>query len=141
MPVPSTRAVLVNAMILGLCLGCGRNSGPELGTVSGTVTLDGKPLPRVNITFVPEAEKGSPSYGGTDADGKYNLLFTQDRAGAMLGKHRVEIQTREPETDDSGKPIGPAETVQLPKKYLQPGALTAEVKAGANEINFDLVSK
>lgn len=34
--------------------GCGSGVAlPELGTVSGVVTLDGKPLPGVTVKFVP----------------------------------------------------------------------------------------
>jgi hypothetical protein len=43
---------------LSLCLtvGCGDSAGsdqPDLGTVSGVVTMDGKPLPAVTVTFTP----------------------------------------------------------------------------------------
>jgi hypothetical protein len=125
---------------LGLCAGCGRGAGPELAAVTGTVTLDGEPLAHANITFVPEGKNGSPSYGGTDADGRYRLLFSHNRAGAMPGKHRVQIEMQPPETDDSGNPVVPTETVQLPAKYRVPGNLTAEVEPGENEIDFELDS-
>ncbi|MCR9231751.1 MAG: hypothetical protein NXI29_12120 [bacterium] len=49
---------------LSLCLtvGCGDSAGsdqPDLGTVSGVVTMDGKPLPAVTVTFTPT--EGRPS--------------------------------------------------------------------------------
>jgi hypothetical protein len=124
-----------------LCSGCGGAKGPELGTVTGTITLDGKPLPNVNIQFAPEATGGAPSYGGTNAEGEYKLMFAQNRPGAMLGKHRVELTAREPKTDEDGKPVGPQDVVTIPAKYQKKDALTAEVKAGSNTIDFKLDSQ
>jgi len=123
-----------------MSFGCGKADGPEVASVLGTVTLDGQPLPGVNIQFAPEETGGSPSFGGTNADGQYKLLFSQNQKGAMLGKHRVEITPRERKTDDNGKLLG-EEPVTLPVKYRKPGALTAEVKPGANTIDFRLVSQ
>ena len=87
--------------------------------------------------FVP-TEKGSPSYGGTDENGVYQLMFNHQRAGAMLGKHHVIIESPEPETDDAGNRILSAVYVEVPRRYSQPGLLTAEVSAGKNELNFTL---
>jgi hypothetical protein len=122
-------------------VGCGKQDGPELAVVAGKITLDGEPLPRVNLRFVPEGPGGSPSFGGTNASGQYKLLFNANRHGAMLGKHRVEIEPASPETDDNGKPLPTAKVVKIPKKYTQPGVLAAEVKGGKNTVNFELVSK
>ena len=117
--------------------GCGGRGGPPLGTVTGKVTLDGEPVPGLSVTFVPE-EGGSPSYGGTNENGEYRLFFNQKRAGAELGSHKVIIENREPETDDSGKLIDDTPIVKIPKKYQQPGQLTADVSSGRNNIDFDL---
>ena len=117
--------------------GCGSRGGPPLGTVTGKVTLDGEPVPGLRITFIPE-DRGSPSYGGTDENGEYRLYFNQKRAGAELGSHKVIIENREPETDDSGKLIDDTPIVKIPKKYQQPGQLTADVSSGRNNIDFDL---
>jgi hypothetical protein len=117
-----------------------------LAEVSGIVTLDGKPVPGATISFFPESEEGSPSYGGTDLNGMYNLMFTMDKNGAMLGKHRVEIETHKISADEAaemraeGQEV-PTQHVSIPKKYREPGALTAEVKPGANTIDFPLTTK
>lgn len=125
------------ALCAVLALGCGDNSGPSVGAVTGTITMNGQPVSQVNVTFIPEA-KGSPSYGGTDDRGVYRLLYNHKRAGAELGKHNVIIQNREPETDDSGRRILSSATLTIPAKYQQPGTLTAEVRPGSNEVNFTL---
>lgn len=129
-----------------LCLaGCGRD-GPETAAVSGTITLDGQPVPGAVITFFPDDPTGSPSYGGTDLQGNYKLMFTFDKSGAMIGKQRVEIETTKVSKRDAEemqaeglKP--PVAYVAIPNKYREPGALTAEVKRGGNRIDFALTSQ
>ena len=129
------------AMLCMVCIGCGGDTGPELSFVSGKVTLDGKPLAKVSLQFTPEQETGSPSYGATNADGEYELLFSTNRSGAMPGKHRVEITAVEPEVDQEGKLIDSASIVKIPTKYSVPGTLSADVHSGSNTIDFALESK
>ncbi len=120
--------------------GCG-SSGPQLGVVTGTVTLDGKPVPGALVTFVSKEPNGTSSYGKTDDTGKYQLEFTTERLGAMLGSHDVTIvtnrasQSDEPDTGTVAK----IEFVPIPKHYAR-GALTAEVKAGSNVRDFALTT-
>jgi hypothetical protein len=133
-------AIVVNAAA-AFCIGCGGTAGPELAEVYGTVSLDGQPLSKVGLQFIPEGEGGSPSYGVTNADGEYELLFSAARSGAMVGKYQVEIQPVEPEVDQDGKPLDGAAPVQIPARYQTAGALTADVKAGSNSIDFALDSK
>lgn len=134
------RSAILASFVIA-CLGCGGDTGPKLAEVSGKVTLDGQPLAKVSLQFTPELPGGSPSYGVTDSEGAYELLFSRDRSGAMPGKHLVEILPVEPETDDSGKPVEGTVVVKIPVKYSQPGSLTADVQAGSNNIDFDLDSK
>ena len=122
-----------------LFAGCGED-GPELGTVTGVVTLDGKPAQGLTIRFVPQKEGASPSYGSTDAEGRYELFFTMDKAGAVPGTHSVEIEPPEQAVDEDGKPVGSA-PLPIPRRYRTAGTLTAEVKAGANSFDFPLESK
>lgn len=126
--------------ILAFLSGCGSGTGPQLGTVTGTITLNGEPAAGVHVTFIPE-DSGSPSYGGTDEDGVYRLMFNQKRVGAELGRHKVVIQTPEPQTDDSGNLLQPLPSLKVPGKYQQPGVLTAEVSPGHNEVDFELDSR
>ena len=93
----------VFAVTLLTTVGCGPG-GPELGTVTGIVTFKGEPLPEAEIEFQPEAE-GTPSYGTTDQEGRYELRFTPERNGAMVGTHRVQITTYRYESDDDGNEI------------------------------------
>jgi hypothetical protein len=131
---------LLIAALCGLLMGCG-TSGPQLSEVKGKVTVDGKAVPRAEVSFVPEAAGGSPSLGKTDAEGNYRLAFTQDRFGALIGKHKVTITSKKispNEMPDTGEPVDTA-FVPIPKKYQS--TLTAEVKTSANVIDFELDSK
>ena len=125
-----------------LCItGCG-SSGPTLGTVTGTVTLDGKPVSRALVTFISKESDGTSSFGKTDTIGKYRLEFTTERLGAMLGDHDVVIVTK-PVSADEAPDTGTAvktEFVAIPKHYAR-GALTAEVKSGSNVCDFALSTK
>lgn len=130
------------ALVITSLTGCG-GSGLQLAEVTGKVTLDGKAVPKARIEFVPVAAGGSPSLGVTDQEGNYRLAFSQDEFGAMLGKHSVKITTKKLSKDELPEDGSNAEQVfvAIPKKYSAPDALTAEVKAGKNSINFDLDSK
>ena len=121
------------------CAGCARGPGdtPDLGTVSGTVTLDGKPLAGATVEFSPES--GRPSSGETDAGGKYVLQYSANNPGAKVGKHVVRIKTEKYVEKANGETVMTEET--LPPKYHAETELTEEVKAGPNEINFDLQSQ
>ena len=121
--------------------GCGQ-SGPQLGDVTGTVTLDSKPVPGALVTFISKEADGTSSYGKTESNGKYKLEFSTERFGAMLGSHDVVITTKRvsaEEAPDTGT-VEKTEFIAIPKHYAR-GALTAEVKSGSNVCDFALVTK
>ncbi|MFH1300279.1 MAG: carboxypeptidase-like regulatory domain-containing protein [Planctomycetota bacterium] len=123
---------LMAACLLAGCSGGGADT-PELGRVSGTITLDGKPLSSATITFEPKS--GAPSVGMTDDSGHYELAYNPDTKGAVPGQHTVRISK-------FGEPGSPNDTVdQVPAKFNKNSKQTAEVKPGENTINFDLDSK
>lgn len=129
-------AGLVIGGVLGLAVvvaGCSPRTAVEVAKVSGTVTLDGKPLSDAIILFQPG--DGRPSRGMTGSDGRYQLLYTADRAGAMVGTCGVTISTAI--EDEEGR-FAPE---RVPKRYFEPGALTVEVKRRSNVLDFDLTSK
>ncbi len=113
-------------------VGCGGGSDlPELGKVHGVVTLDGEPLSGAQVQFVPES--GRPSSGITDENGRYELQYTADHSGAIVGTHTVKINTAVDGRDDPS-------TEQMPARYNSESELTEKVEPGSNEINFDLSS-
>ena len=117
--------------------GCGDKRAPA--KVTGTVTLDGKPVANASVTFAP-GDGGRRSYGYTDNQGRYELRFTGQLKGALVGAHKVDIRTGSAEAgspSDKGRPA-PAETI--PAKYNSASELTATLKSGNNTVNFELTS-
>lgn len=113
-----------------LLVGCGGDS--DLAEVRGVVTLDGEPIANAFLEFTPESS-GAPSYGKTDAAGKYRMLFTDTKFGSFIGKNRVSIST-----GDVGDNGGTKEVI--PSVYNTKTELVKEVKAGDNTFDFDLKS-
>lgn len=111
--------------------GCG-SSGPELGLVEGEVRLNGHPVSDVLVEFQPEAD-GSPSLGTTDEDGRFQLRFTRDRWGAVLGRHTVKINHDVDRQEGSGKAV-------IPARYHVQSQLKRDVEPGTNVYEFDLLT-
>jgi len=73
--------------------GCGP-AAPLLVDVRGSVTFDGKPLPRGQIAFVPDGP-GQPGLGYLSPDGTYRLMSHGGRRGILPGNYRVSIAATE----------------------------------------------
>ncbi|MFI4876126.1 MAG: carboxypeptidase regulatory-like domain-containing protein [Blastopirellula sp. JB062] len=127
-------AATLICLLSSLPIGCYRQIGPELATVSGTVTLDSKPLEGATVHFQPKS--GRPSYGITNALGEYDMGYSLERSGVTLGDHVVIIRTVL--EDDNGKVT---RREMLPKKYHDQTTLSAVVEDKANVIDFDLQSE
>ena len=130
-----TRSALLVCVSVALALsvtGCFR--GPKLGTVTGTVTLDGEPLENAEVVFQPTG--GSPSVATTDSAGQYELEYTKDKPGAVVGTHIVRITTQTTSIDESGNEVQIPQRV--PERYNYRSELFREVKPGENKIDFPL---
>jgi hypothetical protein len=141
-PRQRSTAVCLAALCLGFLAGCyGGSKGPEVGKVSGLVTLDGKPLENAAVYFEPA--RGRTSSGLTDKHGHYELSYTKEIKGAEVGGHTVRI-TREPTVDEmlaQGTNPQAKQPDPLPERYNVNSELKAEVKPGGNTCNFELTSK
>lgn len=91
---------IVALMAISLLTGCSESKF-EYAPVSGQVTLDGHPVARARVVFMPKSsredgEAGPFSNGETDAEGRYQLkTVSQNSAnGAVVGRHRIIISTR-----------------------------------------------
>lgn len=144
---------------LALIQGCG--SGEDVGTVSGTVTLDGVPQPSLIVTFVPQAG-GQTAIGRTDENGKYEL-YRRGEKGAVVGIYTVNITsvkeaTAAPTQNDSemrsdsdaylqqamgsnASDYSQAKTKEkIPSKYNTGSTLSRTVDSGSNTIDLELTS-
>jgi hypothetical protein len=120
-----------------LAVGCGGRS--DLATLEGRITLDGEPLPAVQVVFYqPDAGPEKNFIGETDADGRFVLTtLRKEHQGAAPGKYQVTLTTAF---------AGPEllETDPLPRERVPPRfrKLEFEVPAGGTtEANFELTSR
>ncbi len=89
-------------LALAAMVGC----GPNVGTVTGTVTLDGQPGANLVVAFTPEGG-GTSGAATTDGAGNYKLSSTLG-AGVPPGKYKVTIssQVAEETTEDDAADEG-----------------------------------
>ena len=143
-------------VVVGLVLGCGSKL-PETAVVQGHVTVDGRAVTAGKIGFFPE--HGVPAFGEIQSDGSYILTTFSPGDGAMLGPHRVTVQSvliiqAQPDPQSFEEEIAQATTPQrrrppvplvqhrVPQRYEreQTSGLTAQVERGTNKIDFPLTS-
>jgi hypothetical protein len=144
----------VFAALLVFVLGCGSGASEYNNSVEGVVTLDGKPLGNVVVSFVPKNQsEGQPlvSTAVTDEQGRFKLQCKRngrtDEPGAVLGTHVVLVTDQMPDRktrSDDPDAQGPA----LPKKkvpahYGFPGTtqLTVEVTAEKHDYPLSLTNR
>ena len=93
------RNIFIPITLFAACLllfsGC--NSKGSLAPVSGTVTFNGEPVPKLSVVFSPEPvgdnnSVGPYSIGVTDAAGKFTLKTRYDDNGAVVGEHTVAFE-------------------------------------------------
>jgi hypothetical protein len=126
------------------CWGSGDDAPRE--SVSGTVTLDGKPLAAGAIQFFPAATSASGfTFGGGDSikNGKFSI---SREVGLVPGTYRVSIYSGNAKAERP-KAVAPGRFAQvakeiIPFKYNAQSTLTADVpKGGLSDLRFDLQSK
>lgn len=128
----STRLLGALGVVLLILSGCEGN-----GThypVIGKVTVDGKPLPDAQLSFLPDVEKGNQTTArsfGKVKDGNYTLTTK-----APAGWYKVIILTKYP-----GGPDKPE--MMLPRRYSDYGrsGLSVEVKPNPAPGDYDLKVK
>jgi len=125
-------ALLVLAVLIG-AIGCG--DGLNLVEVSGTVTLDGQPLPQAKIVFRPR--QGRPSAGISAGNGQYTLRYTDQKPGALPGEHAVSITTL---SDDGKDSVGAAKEI-VPARYNTRSTLKVTVDPSNRTHDFALETK
>jgi hypothetical protein len=153
--------LLLPVLALIAIIGCGDTGGPSVQYVEGVVTLDGKPIEGVTVTFSPvKAGEGTPAVGTTDASGVFKLTATQGGkpgGGAGVGEYQVAFSKVKvaggadsavtKSTDPGyGKPSSREPTKvehEVPEKYENPATsgFKVTVKSGTNRgdaFKFDL---
>ncbi len=145
-------------------VGCGDGvKVPKTVPVTGTVTLDGKPVDGASVNLISE-EGNITSSGQSDASGKFTLttiIGSKSVPGAVPGKHKVCVVKTSSSGGAAPTSSDPKElmakmltnpsatnevkqTFLVPQKYSSPSStpISAEVtEAGPNDLKVDLSSK
>ena len=136
---------LASIVAIATASGCQR---VEFASVNGLVTLDGKPIPDVEVQFLPvpnQRVNHPPTSAYTDADGEYTIVGTKEY-GVLVGIHNVCINDATvmmPKSslgaDDGMQPSGDR-TRNTPRKSRIPRAYSDSSQTPFNEIEIPVGS-
>ncbi len=145
-------SILRLVLCLVLCasfLGCGEDLDlPPTVPAEGIVTLDGTPVADATVVFI--AEQGTYNASAvTDSEGKFEMQAFPQKAGAVVGSYKVELNksivepAKAPRKGDEG---GGDVNMKfgLPRKYslFSTSGITYKVPEGGDkDIKFELKSK
>lgn len=130
-------------ILCALLSGCGHG---DSAPVSGLVTLNGKPVAGIAVSFQPVMTEGNsapgpPAFGITDANGRYTAqLMGETRKGAAIGKNQVRFSAYMPPADPD-VPSNAKPAVEIPRRYGHDSKLELDVPAkGTASADFQLTS-
>jgi hypothetical protein len=146
---------------LALCTGCQPPSyeGPERAPVSGSVTLDGDPVPSGTVYFEPAADEArsasapimNGSYSIPEPEGPnlgtYSVRIigyakAPERASGPAGGGEEEDEVEEEEVEDEDEDqVDTLGDQIVPTKYNTETTLEVEIVSGANTHDFALTSE
>ena len=147
------RLGLTLTLIGVLAAGC--SSQPPMTEVSGTLTMNGKPLGNIRVDFHPDPDQktsGPGSSGKTDENGKFTLMCSNKKPGALIGFHRVILTDLDlfgnkfvgrgeyKSEDKAGNPIPVPKKPRFSEIYsdLARTPIKQEVKAGMGPVAIDI---
>jgi hypothetical protein len=125
--------LIVWAALLGGC----NQGGPTVVPVSGVLTRNGKPVPNLEVYFMPT--QGRNSVGWADENGRFKLGYTPDQDGALVGTHTVFVVFNPPQTT-SERLQAPAEMRPILEKYgtMDVSPLRVEIKKAVSDLEIKL---
>ncbi|QDT37623.1 hypothetical protein [Stratiformator vulcanicus] len=136
------------AIFAACLLGCGSESGVPGQTVSGHVSVNGKPINDGKIWFLPqeirEDSLSRVAWSQID-DGTYSI---KSEEGPAPGEHVVRIEaydrsneSKEVFDEDTGETVEQVVEVVdqlLPPEFNSRSGLSATIAEGNNEVDFEL---
>jgi hypothetical protein len=99
--------------------GCSNSSRPPTYPVTGTVTLQGKPVAGAVVTFVPTGTEGAAASAITDSEGKYALTTWEAGDGARPGEYGVKVSKQELAAVDPAKMVQNLSIEEEQKIYVE----------------------
>lgn len=150
--------IAVVPVLVGLLLltGCPGPKKVAIYSVTGKVTLEGKPLAGCVIVFAPVSGTGLTASAVIGADGSYKMGTDGGREGAVPGKYKVKLapgqeMMQKMMTDQmaeqmkkgapsmtGGKPEAPKFKTPFPESYGDPATSPKEVTVEAKSNVIDI---
>ncbi|MEZ6126377.1 MAG: carboxypeptidase-like regulatory domain-containing protein [Planctomycetaceae bacterium] len=131
---------LILVALAGLA-GCGKSIENAEATATGTVTLDGNPLPGGVVELAP-MDGGRAAFGTIQQDGTFTIATSAGVNGLDPGEYRIRVTYEPPETEDADGNVAEQESL-IPESYTsaEDSGLSVVIKAGeANQIDLKLSS-
>jgi hypothetical protein len=113
--VRNATSALLGLVLTALPAGCGKAAPPAIVEAEGIVRLNGKPLAKATVRFIPQNDLGAEyvATGVTDGAGRFTLTCN-GKLGACAGENRVLVM----ESPLPARVRGEDAQVEL-AKYLQ----------------------
>lgn len=155
---PKSRFRLVVAVLMLVSIfsiaGCGGSGFGPIGEISGTLKMDGKPVPEgTKIIFMHPAD-GHAGFGLTDVEGNFTIEWRRAGTtynGLPIGTYEVmivessSVSVDELTADEmlAGKAPDARTRTLIPRKYLRAttSGLRYEVQKGKNAFDVSISSK
>ena len=138
-------SLMAGLSVFGTGCGGGSNDAPQTVAAKGTITVEGRPMGKLSVAFMPV--NGKVATGETDDQGNFTLMTNKPGDGAVVGTYAVsvapiyEVTPAMPGMDGYVKPGPPP----FAKKYIEhaKSGLTATVDKDPtkNDFKFDLTAK
>lgn len=133
-----TGAAAVWAAALALAGGCGPGGPKQPSTpLAGNITLDGQPIAKGTINFIPQEAKQAPAASAPIVDGRYSAKAVP--LGKVLVMVRASRETGKMIAIPDSKEQYPETVEIIPAKYAQ--GIAVEVAPGAGTKDFELTTK
>jgi len=139
--------VLIKASLLYgwimACAGCSLETPPKPVPVSGVVMLNGKPLTKGMISFVPAAAgegASRPSTAMIQPDGTYKATSFKEGDGLLVGSYKIVVTSDAQSLTAEEIAAGKKTVSTIPKAYtsLTTTPLSLEIAADATPIEHDV---
>jgi hypothetical protein len=144
------RNLFAMSLLVGLLTflaGCGGGAGdaPETVAAKGTITVEGQPMAKLSVAFMPA--NGKPAMGETDDQGNFTLTTNVPGDGAVVGTYKVsvtqivEATPAMPGMDGYVKPGPPPFNRKFTDNTKSGLTATVDKDPAKNDFKFDLTKK
>lgn len=122
----------VNPTLLFLSVLLASGCSQPMGTIEGSVTIDGEPVSGMVVTFK-STDDNLEGFGMTDEQGRYRIFRGRGKQDFLPGNYKVAIGVGETEGESAPRKKIPEEISDINQTTL-----LKTVQAGRNDIKIDL---